>query len=1025
MASGSATVTPGLVATAASANPSLVTATATAISAGGEHTCALLTGGSVRCWGWNSYGELGNGTTTNNSTPVAVSDISTATAISAGYYHTCALLTGGSVRCWGWNYHGQLGDGTTTNSSTPVAVSGITTAIAISARGNNTCALLTGGSVRCWGDNVVGQLGNGTTTDSSTPVAVSGITTATAISAGYSHTCALLTDSSVTCWGWNYFGQLGNGTTASSSTSVAVSDISTATAISAGYGHTCALLTGGSVRCWGENYYGQLGNGTTTNNSTPVAVSDISTATAISAGDSHTCALLTDSSVTCWGYNGYGQLGNETTTNSSTSVAVGGITPATAISGGGEHTCALLTDGSVTCWGHNYSGQLGDGTTTDSTVPVSVPLYAGALDHLVLSPASTSISAGGSRAYTAEGFDASNNSLGDVTADTTFTIDSGTACPSKTCSGTVPGNHTVTGADATATGTATLHVNATAPGKPTGATATPGNGSAVVSWTAPVDNGGSAITGYTVTSTPGSYTCTTIGALSCTVSGLTSGTSYTFTVHATNVAGNGIESDASSSVTPATVPGKPTGATATAGNGSALVYWTAPVDNGGSTITGYTVTSSGDAKTCTSSATNCTVSGLTSGQPYTFTVTATNAAGTGPASDPSSSVTVSLIGATYHALTPARVLDSRDGYWIGLSGAFSSHVARTFGVTGHGGVPSNAIAVTGNLTVTGQTALGYLYVGPNATNDPTSSTLNFPTGDDRANAVTVALGAGGTLSVTYVAVPGASAQVIFDVTGYFTPDTSGATYHALTPARVLDSRDGYWIGLSGASSSHVARTFTVSGHGGVPFNAIAVTGNLTVTGQTALGYLYMGPVATNNPTSSTLNFPLGDDRANAVTVALGAGGTLSITYVAVPGASAQVIFDVTGYFTPDSTGATYVALTQVRILDSRDGTGLSGSFSSNVARTFTVSGHGGVPYNAIAVTGNLTVTGQTALGYLYMGPNATNDPTSSTLNFPLGDDRANAVTVALGAGGTLSVTYVAAPGASAQVIFDVTGYFVK
>src|SRR5450759_2793749 len=122
-------------------------------------------------------------------------------------------------------------------------------------------------------------------------------------------------------------------------------------------------------------------------------------------------------------------------------------------------------------------------------------------------------------------------------------------------------------------------------------------------------------------------------------------------------------------------------------------------------------------------------------------------------------------GPTYHALTPARILDSRDG--TGLSGLFSSYVARTFGVAGRGGVPTNATAVTGNLTVTQQTALGYLYIGPNATNNPTSSTLNFPLADNRANGVTVALGGGGTLSVTYVAVPGATAQVIFDVTGYF------------------------------------------------------------------------------------------------------------------------------------------------------------------------------------------------------------------------------------------------------------------
>jgi hypothetical protein len=184
-------------------------------------------------------------------------------------------------------------------------------------------------------------------------------------------------------------------------------------------------------------------------------------------------------------------------------------------------------------------------------------------------------------------------------------------------------------------------------------------------------------------------------------------------------------------------------------------------------------------------------------------------------------------------------------------------------------------------------------------NNPSSSTLNFPVGDDRANGVTVALGAGGTLSVTYAApTSGRTAHVIFDVTGYFVPNKSGATFVPLTPTRILDSRDGTG-GLSGPFSSHVARTFTVIGHGNVPTNATAVTGNLTVTQQTSLGYLAIGPVAMNNPTSSTLNFPLNDDRANAVTVALSSSGTLSITYAApTSGPTAQVIFDVTGYFTP-------------------------------------------------------------------------------------------------------------------------------
>jgi len=316
-------------------------------------------------------------------------------------------------------------------------------------------------------------------------------------------------------------------------------------------------------------------------------------------------------------------------------------------------------------------------------------------------------------------------------------------------------------------------------------------------------------------------------------------------------------------------------------------------------------------------------------------------------------------------------------------------------------------------------------IGPVAQNNPTSSTLNFPLGDDRANAVTVALGAGGTLSITYAASTlGPTAQVIFDVTGYFTPDATGATYHALTPSRILDSRDH--TGGLGVFSSHVAQTFGVTGHGGVPAGAIAVTGNVTATGQTSGGFLSVGPIAMNNPTSSTLNFPLGDDRANAVTVALGAGGTLSITYAASTlGPTAQVIFDVTGYFTPDMGGAIYVPLTPARILDSRDHTGGLGIFSSHVAQSFGVTGHGGVLAGAIAVTGNLTVTQQTSGGFLYIGPLAMNNPTSSTLNFPLGDDRANAVTVALGAGGTLSVTYAASTlGPTAQVIFDVTGYFV-
>ena len=348
-----------------------------------------------------------------------------------------------------------------------------------------------------------------------------------------------------------------------------------------------------------------------------------------------------------------------------------------------------------------------------------------------------------------------------------------------------------------------------------------------------------------------------------------------------------------------TVPGKPTGVTATAGNASAFVSWTAPADDGGSPISLYLVETIGiDLRTCSPApgATSCTVVSLTNSQSYTFVVVAYNSVGSGPPSDPSAPVTpLDPRGSTYHALTPARILDSR--YGIGFSGTIGTYGGRPFQVTGQGGVPTGATAVTGNLTVTGQTSKGYLYLGPIAISSPTSSTLNFPVGDDRANAVTVPLSNSGMLAVAYISPDIlARTHVIFDVTGFFTPDATGATYHALTPARILDSR--YGTGLSGTFSSHVARTFTVIGRGGVPTNATAITGNLTVTQQTSLGFIFVGPVALNDPTSSTLNFPLGDDRANAVTVTLGTGGTLSATYAAPTyGPTAHVIFDVTGYFT--------------------------------------------------------------------------------------------------------------------------------
>jgi alpha-tubulin suppressor-like RCC1 family protein len=340
--------------------------------------------GAAWAWGLNNSGQLGNGTTTGSSTPVAVSLASgtTVTAIAGGASHSLALTSNGQVLTWGYNFYGQLGNGTTTNSSTPVAVSlpSGTTVTAIASGYYHSMAVTSTGQVFAWGYNLYGQLGNGTTTNSSTPVAVSLATgtTVTALAGGVSHSLALTSTGQVLAWGENTFGQLGNPTTAGSSIPVAVSLASgtTVTAIAAGANHSLAVNSTGQALAWGNNANGQLGNGTTTASSTPVAVSlpRGTTATAIAGGVSsnHSLLLTSTGQVLAWGYNGNGQLGNGTLVESSSPVAVSlpSGTTAIAIAAGSIHSLALSSTNQVLGWGSNNYGQLGNGTTTTSLTPV-------------------------------------------------------------------------------------------------------------------------------------------------------------------------------------------------------------------------------------------------------------------------------------------------------------------------------------------------------------------------------------------------------------------------------------------------------------------------------------------------------------------------------------------------------------------------------------------------------------------------------------------------------------------------------
>jgi len=311
------------------------------VTAGWGHSCGFgdfldEPAGGVYCWGYNKNGELGDGHNINSNLSefeVRVRGLYDVVALAAGDNHTCALLGNGGVKCWGYNEYGQLGDGTTNNSNTPVDVKFLFGGVvAIAAGWGHTCALIQDGGVRCWGSNQFGQLGDGTDVPYRT---VRGIVAGfendvAAISAGGAHTCAIRKDNQVKCWGENNYGQLGDGTVKNSNLPVQAKVQSRiddeVLQLSAGRYHTCALMNLGRVRCWGNNQFGQLGNGT---NLTGITAGDVGIGgdkiTTIAAGWGHTCAATEKGEILCWGKNEFGQLGNGTNTDSNEPVEVTGL----------------------------------------------------------------------------------------------------------------------------------------------------------------------------------------------------------------------------------------------------------------------------------------------------------------------------------------------------------------------------------------------------------------------------------------------------------------------------------------------------------------------------------------------------------------------------------------------------------------------------------------------------------------------------------------------------------------------------
>ena len=341
------------------------------VSVGNNHVCAQRLGGELVCWGQNSQGQLGDNTTTDSALPVTVMGPTTMRSVSAGSAHTCAIDdSDGEVYCWGLNSAGAVGDGTMTQRRTvPTLVPGLTGVRQVDVDAHS-CALLSNRTVQCWGNGRVGQIGDGTRDDRLSPVTVGGLIDVDLVSAGASHACALGQTGSLECWGSNQSGQLGIGTTHRQPVPLRVFGISTATHIVAGQKHTCARVDDGALTCWGDNTNGQLGDGTQSDRSTETEVSS-DMASLISAGSGHTCFIDDVASLNCWGQNSQGQVGDGTTTTprlSPQSV----LSSVADVGTGTSHTCAVTTLGAVLCWGDNSKGQVGDGTMTRRETPTAI-----------------------------------------------------------------------------------------------------------------------------------------------------------------------------------------------------------------------------------------------------------------------------------------------------------------------------------------------------------------------------------------------------------------------------------------------------------------------------------------------------------------------------------------------------------------------------------------------------------------------------------------------------------------------------
>jgi alpha-tubulin suppressor-like RCC1 family protein len=329
--------------------------------------------GKLYSWGYNNNGQLGDGTTSNRSSPTQVGALITWLNASGGSNHSAAIKTDGSLWNWGLTTHGQLGDGTTVNKSSPVQIGLLTDWLSMSCGGFHTSVIKTNSTLWSWGENYNGQLGDSTITNKSSPVQVGALTNWSSSAGGRLHTSAIKTDGTLWTWGVNNNGQLGLGDTLDRSSPVQVGTLTTWLKIASGTYHTLALTASGTLWTWGNNFYGQLGHGNTIHRSSPTQVGVLANWSSVPSMAYGSAAIKTDGSLWSWGFSNFGQLGLGDTSNRSSPVQVGTLTTWLKIASGYGHALATKTDGTLWIWGKNSNfGQLGLGDAISRSSPTQV-----------------------------------------------------------------------------------------------------------------------------------------------------------------------------------------------------------------------------------------------------------------------------------------------------------------------------------------------------------------------------------------------------------------------------------------------------------------------------------------------------------------------------------------------------------------------------------------------------------------------------------------------------------------------------